>query len=74
MVDIEKLEAVGRLVMAASVEAEYQGLVNVVGYLDAAFADIVGLIVDQRVQDDKRERREAEEAVELSLAGLGLEA
>ncbi len=72
MVDIPRMEELGRMIMAASVEAEYQRLANVVGYLDAAFADIVSTIVDQRVEDARVERREREAVEEVDLPDLGL--
>lgn len=67
MVDVDRLEELGQKIMVASVEAQYLGLMNVVGWLDAAFADIVGLVVSQRVEDARVERREREKAVELAL-------
>lgn len=67
MADVERLEKLGRKIMGAAVEAEYLGLANVVGWLDTAFADVVGLVVDQRLEDSKRERRKREDALEVAL-------
>ena len=48
MASVEELEELGRVIMGASVTAEYLELAGVVSFLDVAFADIIRLVVDQR--------------------------
>jgi len=48
MVDVARLEELGRAIMASSVEAEYLGMSQVVVYLDGAFADIVRVVAGER--------------------------
>jgi len=48
MPSIEELEELGRVIMGASVTAEYLELPGVVSFLDVAFADIVRGVVDER--------------------------
>jgi len=48
MASVEELEELGRVIMGASVTAEYLELPGVVSFLDVAFADIVRLVVDER--------------------------
>jgi len=63
MVDVERLEALGRMIMAASVEAEYLNQRRVVDNLDAAFAGVVGVLVDLRVRGSRVGRVEELESV-----------
>jgi len=72
--NVDRLEELGRKVMAASVEAEYLHLVNVISYLDAAFLEVVRLVLDQQheiASEERRERRVAEDAalVEMDKGG-----
>lgn len=64
MIDVARLEELGRLIMAASVEAEYLNQRRVVDSLDAAFAEVVGVIADQRVRAARVERVEGSISVE----------
>jgi len=66
MASVEELEELGRVIMGASVTAEYLELAGVVSFLDVAFADIIRLVVDQR-----RRMAEAARVVEEKLLEEG---
>ncbi|MBA7695217.1 hypothetical protein ES703_103839 [subsurface metagenome] len=63
MVDVSRLEGLGRMIMDASVEAEYLDQRRVVGSLDDAFAAVLRVLADERVRAVKEERRVEEELV-----------
>lgn len=58
MVDVARLEELGRMIMAASVEAEYLDRRRVVDSLDAAFASVVGVLADERIRVSREARVE----------------
>jgi len=63
---IEELEELGRVIMGASVTAEYLELPNVVSYLDTVFAEIVDRVLAAR----RRSAVAVEVADEESVEGL----
>lgn len=69
MVDVARLKELGRMIMAASVEAEYLNQRRVVDSLDAAFASVVGVLADQRVHEARMERVENSESVGEDASG-----
>lgn len=48
MASVEELEELGRVIMGASVTAEYLELPVVVSYLDTVFSCVVAHVVDAR--------------------------
>jgi len=69
MVDVARLEGLGRAIMASSVEAEYLGMSQVVVYLDGAFADVVRVVADERERVARAERASGSGSVEEGASG-----
>lgn len=59
MAELTELETLGRLIMDASVKAQFLGLQRIVDSLDLAFSDVVREAIQEKDRRTAAERREA---------------